>query len=307
MTYRKGVSCKICSGAIRLDRKLPYCSKKCEVTAEGFAESTNNAKSYKEFVGLMDEVKATTAWAPTDLDPIMLISARRVGVLSDVHCPMHSMEWLLKAIKTFIHYGIEDIIINGDFIDANQISKHAGSYKRRGTLEDDLDAAEAVLKLLCKYFKRIYINAGNHDMRLVHKMGGEISFKRMMKMIFDNPQVKVTPRSYIYVNEKVAVIHPRQYSKIRGKTPADLAYKIRKHVITGHEHHSASSVSLCGEYQGCDVGCLVNIESQDYIKNEITTHAEPLNGFAIIFGEKIHLFDKFTNWEILGIDFAESI
>jgi predicted phosphodiesterase len=255
----------------------------------------------------MEEVKATTAWAPTDLEPIMHIRAPRIGVLSDVHCPMHSEHWLLLAVKTFIHYKVEDIVINGDFIDANQISKHAGSYKRRGTLEDDLDAAEAVLKLLSKYFKRIYINAGNHDMRLVHKMGGELSFRRMMKMIYDNEQIKVTARSYIYANDNVALIHPRQYSKIRGKTPSDLAYKIRKHVVTGHEHHSASSVSLCGGYQGCDVGTLVNIESQDYIKNEITTHAEPLNGFAIVFGEKIQLFDKFTNWEILGIDFAESI
>jgi len=198
---------------------------------------------------------------------------------------------------------VKDVLLNGDNMDCNQISRHAGQYfNRRANLEDDLDAFESVLRLLCKYFERIYIDAGNHDMRLIHKMGGEISYKRAMKLVYDNPKITVTSRSFCFVNNSVEVIHPRQYSRLRGKLASDLAVRFQKSILTGHQHHSAMTISPCGKFQACDVGTLADVELQDYIRNERTSHVEPVNGFAIIFNEKIQCFDKFTPWELFGLE-----
>jgi hypothetical protein len=71
--------------------------------------------------------------------------------------------------------------------------------------------------------------------------------------------------------------------------------------MVGHEHHSAKSVSLDGKWQAVDIPCLANLEQQDYIKNELNTYAEPLNGFSIIFGDKIVVFDRFFPWDAFKI------
>jgi len=282
-----------------VDRKLPYCSAKCEKEITGYAPQTLRKKERDSLFG---QVQATTAWRPCDLDGILQITAPLVGVISDLHAPLHSGLWLMKAIETFKHFGVKHILLNGDNVDANQISRHAGQYfNRRSNLEDDLDAFEAVLKMLCEHFDAIYIDAGNHDMRLVHKFGGEVSYKRMMQMIYSDPKIKVTSRSFCFVNDSVEVIHPRQYSKIRGKLPSDLATRWQKSILTGHQHHSAMTISQCGKFQACDVGTLADVELQDYIRNERNTYAEPMNGFAIIFGNRIQCFDKFTLWELFGL------
>jgi predicted phosphodiesterase len=299
-SYRKDVFCPVCDGAILTSRKLPYCSMVCEKSIIGYSRQ----KPLDDLKKLMSEVRATTAWKPCDLDKIVHIVADKIGIISDLHAPMHSEKWLYLAVKTFLHFGVKKIILNGDSINADQISKHAGSYfNRRKNLEDDLDALESVLNLLRKYFDEIYISMGNHDMRLVHQMGGELSVNRLMKMVYsDEIKIKVTSRSYIFVNDHVEVIHPRQYSKIRGKLAQDLSMRWQKSILTGHQHHSTMTISPCGRFQSCDVGTLVDVELQDYVRNERTTHVEPVNGFAIIFNNKIQLFDKFTNFDLFGID-----
>lgn len=201
-----------------------------------------------------------------------------------------------------MHFGINHIIINGDLIDANQISRHAGSYARRGAeFGNDLDAAEHVLNILTECFEHVYMDAGNHDMRMIHRFGGEMSFQRAMKMIGTFNNLKVSSRSFLHVNNDVLVCHPRQYSKVRGKLAQDLALVKHKHVLTGHQHHSAKTISVDGRWQACDSGCIADTKHQDYVRNEASTYAEPVEGFAAIFGKSIEVFDKFTNFEMLGI------
>ena len=294
---KKGLECPVCGSRIRIDRVPPFCSKRCQASVEGYHPRYDLQK-------LISEGKATTAWKPCDLDKILHVQAPRVGIISDLHAPMHSEKWLLQAVKTFIHYGIQHVILNGDSINADQIGRHHGSYfNRRKNLEDDLDALESVLKLLKKYFDHIYIDAGNHCMRLVHRMGGELSFNRLMKMVYNNDdnKIQVTSRSFLFVNNIVEVIHPRQYRKSRGALPQNLSQRWQKSVVLGHEHHSAMTVSPCGKFQACDVGTMVDVELQDYVRNERNDFPEPVNGFAVIFGDKIQIFDKFTNWELFGL------
>jgi predicted phosphodiesterase len=294
--------CSKCGGKVPFERhsNRKYCSRACEKFCEGY-----ETRGEQGLVTLANKVAATTAWKPADLDSPLHIVAQKIGVISDVHCPLHSEKWLYKAIETFLHFDIKHVLINGDLLDATQISRHNGEYKRRGTLEDDLMAAEAVLKLLSEHFDYLYLDFSNHDQRLIRQFGGELSFQRACKLFGEHEKLKITSRSYCLVNDHVEVVHPRQYSKARTKLPQDLALRWQKSVLTGHQHHSGMSVSPCGKFQACDIGTLADVELQDYVRNERTTHSEPVNGFAIIFGNKIQCFDRFTCWEAFGLPAME--
>lgn len=272
-----------------------HCSKTCQAAVEGYSNDWKNKMRQK--------VDGSTAWKPTALEPVIkIVSGEPVLILSDVHAPIHSAAWLFHAIRCAKAKGVRFVIINGDLIDANQISKYIGSYYRRGAqLENDFDAAEAILKILCTEFEKVYLLMGNHDMRLIKQFGGEVSVGKVFRMLghFDN--LVITARSFVDVNETVRVVHPRQYSKIRGALAQRLANRWGKSIVDGHEHHSAMSSSHDGRFQACAVACIADINNQDYVRNECTDFVEPMNGFAIIFGEYIHCFDKFTRWDLFGL------
>lgn len=236
------------------------------------------------------------------LDPVLEVNADKVMIWSDVHCPMQSGPWIHQGMLLAEKLGIKHLHINGDFLDCNQISRHAGSYyRRKAELNDDFDAAEALLKLAVTQFSSITLCVGNHDARLIQRFGGELSAQRMFKMLGNFPQLTITPRSFITINKDVWAVHPRQYSSIRGGLPQKLAQRHGKHIVCGHEHHSAATSSPDGKWQACDVGCMADTELMDYIRNEVNTYAEPVNGFAVVIGTNIVLFDQFTPWQIWGL------
>lgn len=290
--------CIVCNGIIRNDRHNEYCSKKCQLVLEG-----TTPRVEQDWAKLAREVAATTAWRPVDLDKELHIVTNRLLVLSDVHCPVQDPGWLSLAISCGVQLGCRDVLLNGDFLDAPTVSRHLGSYyRRKQELEDDLKAADAVLEVLSKYFDRIFFDTGNHDMRLVKMFGGELSFRRVMSMLGNHKKLMMTERSYCRVNDEIIVVHPRQYSSIRGALAQKLSLRHQASILTGHQHHSSMSISPDGKYQACDVGCLADLKLQDYVRNELTTFVEPNNGFAVIFGNKIQCFDRFTPWELWGLE-----
>lgn len=295
--------CPICNSKLRHDRKLPYCSKKCEASVEGYCQEWIREKER-----IRAAVDGTTAWRPNQLEPIQEINTHNMLVLSDVHCPIHSKEWLYQAIRVAKimteRSNVQecDVLINGDFIDSTPISSHRGQFwNRRNVLEDDLQAAEAVINLLCKNFRTVYLVTGNHDQRLIKAFGGEVSINRLYKMIGSHDNFKTTGRYFCKVNGHWTFVHPRQYSKIRGKLAQDLSLRHQTNIATGHQHHSSRTISPCGKFQCVDIGALVDLEMQDYCTYDLSSYVAPLNGFAFLQGIHLSLFDKFTNWKAFNL------
>lgn len=290
-------SCILCGR--RANRQGKFCSVKCQVESESLKVLNLVDEPLDKIFALVD---GSEAWKPDALDPVEEIHANRVGVISDVHCPLHSGKWLKRAILTFRHYGVDTVVINGDFLDANQISRHAGSYYRRNAnLEHDFLAGEAVLGILCGLYKKVYYLMGNHDMRLIHRMGGEISVNRAFQMLGSYRNLKITSRSFVIANSNVLIGHPIQYSRIRGNVAQKVAMRWQKHTILGHQHHSAKSMSPCGKWQAADVGCLADTEIQDFVRNSVNDMPDPVNGFSVIDNQYIQLFDKHTPWKMYGL------
>lgn len=289
--------CSVCNREVPWGRVPPYCSKDCQVKVEGYSP-----QHQRDLDRIKAQVEGTTSWRPLPTEPVSELVVQNLLILSDVHCPIHSAKWLYQAVRVGLALGCTEVLINGDFIDATPISQHRGTFwNRRNILEDDLASAEAVLKLLCENFKAVHLLTGNHDARLIRAFGGEVSPSRLYKLLgaFDN--FKTTGRFYVDVNRSWKIIHPRQYSKIRGKLAQDLAVRWQMNVALGHEHHSARAVSACGKFQCVAIGTLVDLDMQDYCTYEASTHVAPVNGFAVLRGDTMLLFDKFTPWKLMGL------
>lgn len=292
--------CRVCKGPLRSGRKPPYCSKKCEARVEGYSEA--HARSLER---IAQRVSASLGFRPDPPSPIeRVVSGYPIMVFSDIHAKLHSERWIMQGLSVAEKFQSKVLIVNGDFIDANEISKHAGSYFKRGSsLEDDFKAGELLLDVFSKYFEQVIFLNGNHcGQRLIKALGGEVAMQRLWKMFGEHANVKVTPRSYVYVNDDVIVGHPRQYSKIRGNTAQKIAQMKQKHILLGHSHHSAMAITPDGKWQACEVGCMAELEQFDYVNFEINDMAEPVNGFAVVTGNQIQCFDKFTKWELFGLE-----
>lgn len=288
-------TCSVCGQILREGRVPPFCSKTCQASVEGYSR-----RHIEKLEKLKVEVDGTTAWRPLPLDPIHhIISTKPVLILSDIHAPIHSKEWLTHAIMCGKIWDSDYCILNGDVMDLNQISRHMGSYyRRKAELDDDFSACEAIMKILSKEFKYVVWLSGNHCIeRLIKLFRGEVAAQRLLKVIGDYENLKITSRSFIDINDDVRICHPRQYSRIRGSLAQRLAQRWQKSVATGHQHHSSMTYSLDGRWQAVDIPCLAHVELQDYVRNELNDFPEPILGFAGVFKNKIQVFDRSTVWE----------
>jgi predicted phosphodiesterase/endogenous inhibitor of DNA gyrase (YacG/DUF329 family) len=293
--------CSVCGGTVPRDRHKhggKYCSQVCEKSDLGYAKNTERKKIRKALI------EAGTAYAPPPPDPAKhLVSGYPILVIGDVHCPMQCPYWIEKALEAAEKFECKNLIINGDLIDANQISRHMGQeFRRKATLEDDMDAAEKFMQLMCEQFDAVYYTLGNHTARMIHRFNGELSIQRLLKMIYDSPKIIPTQKTWMKVNKNTRVLHPRSYSQIRGKLTADLCQLYQQHIVTGHHHHSATTVSKDGRWQAIEVGCLADIEKFSYVQDHMGNHPHMMNGFAIIMPDETFLnFNKFTPWKVYGL------
>lgn len=224
-------------------------------------------------------------------------------MLSDIHAPLHSARWITHALTCGKLLGCTTVIVNGDFIDANEISRHIGGYyRRKSELADGFKAGESLLDIFSQEFNNVVFLNGNHcGERLIKIFRGELEMQRLWKMFGCHDNVKVAARSFVEVNSDIVIGHPRSYSRIRGNIPQKIAQKWQKSVALGHGHHTAMTVTLDGRFQAVDIPCLADLDHFEYTTFEINDMPQPMNGFMVIFGNKMHVFDKFSHWPLFGL------
>jgi UDP-2,3-diacylglucosamine pyrophosphatase LpxH len=307
------LNCAACGNKISKHRsKNNYCSKNCEVLENGYSPSMLSYKQVQTtseaMTSLRNKIAASCAYADNVYNRPLHIVSPVTAIASDIHVPNHCPLWLERFLITSDHFKARDCIIAGDLFTQTQFSNHVGNYKRsRNTFDEELDAAEKVINLLCEQFKEVFFTNSNHDEKILRKLGGEIGIQRFGKMITDHKNVHFSPYSYCVLNNDTFVGHPRGYSKIRGKKAADISQVAQKNIITGHEHHSAKSYSQDAKHFSIANGCLVDTFRQEYVRLEMPGQfAEPMNGFTIAWmtktGTRAMNFDTLFPWKMIELD-----
>ena len=118
------------------------------------AQGDATAPSSGPFGSAYDEhVEATT------------IRPRRLGVISDLHVPIHDSEACNLAVSYLKAQEIDTLVINGDFVDMYSLTRH-GKDSRKYGLQYELATARRELLALRQYFGdgvQMYYVEGNHE------------------------------------------------------------------------------------------------------------------------------------------------
>ncbi|MFZ9296669.1 MAG: metallophosphoesterase, partial [Bacteroidia bacterium] len=105
----------------------------------------------------------------TEFKPYVIKGVNKLGILSDIHIPYHSIEAITAALDHFKKNGVDGIYLNGDLIDFYQLSRfqkdpreRSAAYELKAT-NDFLDSLQAAFPKA-----KIFYKLGNHCMRFEH-------------------------------------------------------------------------------------------------------------------------------------------
>jgi predicted phosphodiesterase len=186
----------------------------------------------------------SSSWEPFEID------AKRVGIISDTHIPYHSEIALASAVYALVDQKIDCLLINGDFADFYQVSRHQRDPHHR-RFSEELKAVIQCLEWLRSKFRktRIVYKLGNHEERWQHFIWNRAP------EIYDLPSVQIdeliqAKRLGIEVVGdkrpimlgKLPVLHGHELGKsiFSPVNPARGAFLRTHHtVLVGHSHQTS--------------------------------------------------------------------
>jgi len=100
--------------------------------------------------------------------PVFEIKGGRIGLVSDIHAPFHSISAISAAIEYYIKNPIDTLVINGDFFDFYGGSRFLKDPRKR-KMSEEIDIGCELLKVFQKELGcKIIFKYGNHDERFEH-------------------------------------------------------------------------------------------------------------------------------------------
>lgn len=185
----------------------------------------------------------------TNFKPFGIKGHSRVGILSDIHLPYHSIEALTSAISYLKSEKVDAVLLNGDTIDCFKISRFVKDPRARN-FSEELQSFKELFNVLENQLKcKIYFKEGNHEERYeaflfekAKELVGidEFEFENIIKarargieIIGQKRPVKLNSLSGIHGHEYVggisAPVNPARGLFLRGKVSS----------FQGHNHQTS--------------------------------------------------------------------
>jgi predicted phosphodiesterase len=173
---------------------------------------------------------------------------RRIAVISDVHLPYHDRNALVTALREIKYIGVDAIYINGDLLDAYQLSRHEKNKLNR-SFKYEVDMGRLFFEELRSQFPEvdIYYKIGNHDVRFdkyimdnAEQLNGLITFEDILKL--RDHRVKLVGSYTKVIAGKLNILHGHELP-VKGAMNHARAVmnKVSSNVLMGHFHRSDRS------------------------------------------------------------------
>lgn len=184
---------------------------------------------------------------------------RRIAVLSDIHLPYHDRNALVRAIKEVKSIGVDAIYLNGDLMDAYQLSKHEKNKLNR-SFKYEVDMTRLFFEELRSNFKEedIYFKIGNHDQRFdryimdnADQLAGLLTLEDVLRL--RDHRVKLVSSMTRVIAGNLSILHGHELP-IKGAVNHARAIMLKV----------ASSV-LCGHFHRDDVSYMRDLEGNVHI------------------------------------------
>lgn len=208
------------------------------------------------------------------------IKAKRLGIISDVHVPFHDVRdngdgtfsgAYITAIEYLKESNIDCLLINGDFMDIYNLSRHEKIEQKRN-IKWELDVGRAMLRHLRKFFGdkvRIIYKEGNHEER----WGAYLALKadQLQGIFILADLLKLREQNIEWVGEKQRIAagalwidHGHEWYGGGGVNPArNFRMKANDNILVGHVHKTSTDVFTKpldrSTIAGYSVGCLCDL------------------------------------------------
>jgi predicted phosphodiesterase len=212
---------------------------------------------------------------------------KKVGILSDIHVPYHSLSALTCAIKYLREQEIDCLILNGDIFDFYAISRHEKEKDLRD-FPREIEMGRNFLQKVRDLFPHIpvYYKMGNHENRWQRYLNEQAEeFSQLHEMQFEQ-FFRLDKLNLIYVPDwqgielgDLLILHGHELMA-GGMNPSQSTFnKTFCNTIIGHVHRTTSTTKKNGFkefFHTHSTGCLTQLSPKYY------PFAQHNNGFALV-------------------------
>lgn len=212
---------------------------------------------------------------------------KKIGILSDIHVPFHSVEAVVCAIKRLREEKIDCLYLNGDTFDFYSISRHEKEKDLRD-FPKEIEMCRNFLQKLRDIFPNIpiYFKAGNHENRYQRYLNEQAEeFAQLHEMQFDKwfrldvLDIKFVPDWQGMEMGDLLVCHGHELMA-GGMNPSQSTFnKTFCNTLIGHVHRTTNTIKKDGFKKFIhtySTGCLTQLSPKYY------PFAQHNNGFAIV-------------------------
>lgn len=230
-------------------------------------------------------------------------------LVGDVHAPTFDKKLAAQVKAVGEALSIDTLLIIGDLINADCFSTYEHPlYPLPFTAE--ISAAEKLIADWAGHYQRIVMVMGNHDKRLLKKLGGSFAADWLGR-ILDAGSGRFTVSAYSHVKitsggEVYRATHQRNYSRIPGRVGNQLAQKFQCHMITFHEHHLAATMDDYCRYSVINCPGLMEENQLGYTMDD-NTSPSMAKGFCVLVNGTAHLitpYKAYTDLDVLLMGLA---
>ncbi|NBW15322.1 MAG: hypothetical protein EBR82_45740, partial [Caulobacteraceae bacterium] len=213
---------------------------------------------------------------------------KKIGILSDIHFPYHSLEALTIAIRHLKNSQIDCLYLNGDIMDFYSISRHEKDKDLRD-FKREVDMSRDFLKKLRDLFPTIpiYYKLGNHEQRWAKSLQMQADeFAQLHELQFniffnlDKLQFNVVDDWQGMEMGDLLVVHGHELYGAGGINPSqNLMNKTLCNTLMGHVHRTSTTQKKTAFKEFINTyttGCLT-VLSPKYMP-----FSQHNNGFAIV-------------------------
>jgi predicted phosphodiesterase len=212
---------------------------------------------------------------------------KKIGILSDIHVPFHSLEALTCAIKYLREQEIDCLYLNGDTFDFYSISRHEKEKDLRD-FPREIEMARNFLQKLRDIFPTIpiYFKAGNHENRFqrylfsqAEEFAGlhELQFDKFFRM--DHLKIEWVEDWQGMEMGDLLVCHGHEIMA-GGMNPSQTTFnKTFCNTLIGHVHRTTNTIKKNGFKKfihSYSTGCLTHLSPKYY------PFAQHNHGFALV-------------------------
>lgn len=197
-------------------------------------------------------------------------------------------------------YGIENLVYSGDFFDELTFSDFETSPEDIVDFDQEIEAAQKIVRILKSEFKHLYFTMGNHDVRFWRKMiragkAKNTTWKVIWNLV--DKDLEISKYRYCEINDYWRVTHPKFAMKLGGFPIIRLRAKFDKSLVISHGHWWGLLQDPSARFYLIAPGCLCDPKKIAYVSSWDTSYDIWKPGFLMVMERtKPILFEENSPW-----------